>query len=110
MSSLLRALTLITLALTTPPARAGEAGPGAHHASGPALADYLRARLAEASGDRAGALEALRHALVHDPSSPQLHMSYAEALARSGELVEAEAEARRALLLAPHGPAAPTPG
>ncbi len=105
MSSLLRALTLITLAVTTLPARAGEAGPGTHRASGPALADYLRARLAEASGDRAGALEALRHALVHDPSSPQLRMSYAEALARSGDLVEAEAEARRALLLAPHGPA-----
>jgi tetratricopeptide (TPR) repeat protein len=105
LSSLLRALTLIMLAVATLLARAGEAVPDAPRASGPALADYLRARLADASGDRAGALEALRHALVHDPSSPQLRMSYAEALARSGELGEAEAEARRALLLAPHGPA-----
>ncbi|HEX7624611.1 MAG TPA: tetratricopeptide repeat protein, partial [Anaeromyxobacteraceae bacterium] len=105
MSSLLRALTLIMLAVATLPARAGEVVPDVPRASGPALADYLRARLAGASGDRAGALEALRHALVHDPLSPQLRMSYAEALARSGELVEAEAEARRALLLAPHGPA-----
>jgi len=99
------ALTLIMLASATPSARAAEAGPGDHRASGPALADYLRARLAETNGDRAGALEALRHALVHDPASPQLRMSFAEALARSGELAEAEAEARRALLLAPHGPA-----
>ena len=105
MSPLFFALTLLTLAVATLPARAAEAGPGDHRASGPALADYLRARLAEANGDRAGALEALRHALVHDPASPQLRMSFAEALARSGELVEAEAEAHRALLLAPNGPA-----
>jgi len=100
LSPLFSALTLITLAVATLPARAAEAGPGDHRASGPALADYLRARLAEANGDRAGALEALRHALVHDPTSPQLRMSFAEALARSGDLVEAEAEAHRA----------PTPG
>ena len=105
MSPLFFALTLLTLAVATPPARAAAEGPGDHRASGPALADYLRARLAEANGDRAGALEALRHALVHDPASPQLRMSFAEALARSGELVEAEAEAHRALLLAPNGPA-----
>lgn len=100
MSHLLRAVVLLALAAGA--ARAASEPP---RASGPALADYVRARLAEAHGDHAAAAAALRHALAHDPQSPQLHMSYAEALAHVGELAAAEPEARRAVELAPAGPA-----
>ncbi|GEJ55506.1 tetratricopeptide repeat protein [Anaeromyxobacter diazotrophicus] len=102
MSHLLRALPLLALAAAAP----ARAAPAPQRASAPAIADYVRARLAEASGDHAAALEALRRALLHDPQSAQLHLSYAETLARTGDLAAAEAEARRALELAPSGPAA----
>jgi tetratricopeptide (TPR) repeat protein len=75
------------------------------HVSSSAIAEYVRARLAEGAGDRAAALEALRLALVHDPASPQLRIAYADALARAGKLDRAEGEARRAIELAPPGAA-----
>ena len=106
MSHLLRALPLIGLVAAAPAWPAGGVPSAPPGASGPAIADYLRARLAAASGDHGAALEALRRALLHDPQSPQLHLSYAEELARAGEVPAAEAEARRALQLAPTGPAA----
>jgi len=80
--------------------------PSERHVSGSAIAEYVRARLAEGAGDRAAALDALRLALVHDPSSPQLRIAYAEALAHAGQLDRAEGEARRAGELAPSGAAA----
>ncbi len=75
-------------------------------ASGAAIERYLAARLADAAGDHAGAVEALRMALVHDPDSPQLRVAYAEALARAGRAENAEREARRAVHLAEEGTAA----
>jgi tetratricopeptide (TPR) repeat protein len=104
LSHLSRALALLALVAAAP---ARPAPPAASPpASAAAIADYLRARLAEGAGDHDGALEALRRALVHDPLSPQLHITYGEALGRAGDLQAAEAEARRALELAPSGPAA----
>jgi tetratricopeptide (TPR) repeat protein len=79
-------------------------------ASARAIALYLKARLAAAEGDRRGALDALRLALVHDPTSAQLRVSYADALARAGRLDAAQAEAERALELAPGGGAAAVDG
>ncbi len=68
-------------------------------ASSAALSRYLSARLAEAAGDHAGAIADLRAAILHDPDSPQLRITYAETLARAGRLEPAEEEARRALAL-----------
>jgi tetratricopeptide (TPR) repeat protein len=59
--------------------------------------------LAEGAGNQVEAIEALRLALVQDPESPQLRISYAEVLARAGRLTAAEAEARRAVELAGPG-------
>lgn len=98
------ALSAAAAARAAPPAPSAAAAPP--RASGAAIAEYVRARLAEGTGDHAAALEALRRALLHDPASAQLHLSYAEVLARAGELLAAEAEARRALELAPSGAAA----
>jgi tetratricopeptide (TPR) repeat protein len=75
-------------------------------ASGVAIAQYLRARLADSAGHGAAALDALRLALAHDPESPQLRVVYAEALARAGDVDRAEVEARQAVKLAPAGAAA----
>ncbi len=75
-------------------------------ASGVAIAQYLRARLADSAGHGAAALHALKLALAHDPESPQLRVVYAEALARSGNVDRAEVEARQAVKLAPAGAAA----
>jgi len=75
-------------------------------ASGPAVAEYLRARLAQGVDDWARAAEALKLAVVHDPDSSQLRVSYAEALAHVGRLGPAEVEARRAVDLAKGGAAA----
>jgi len=77
-----------------------------HWASAKAIQHYLESRLAAAEGDRHRALDALRLALTHDPLSPQLRTSYAEALARSGRLDAAQGEALLALELAPSGAAA----
>ena len=89
-------------ALTTAAAAAGgappaEPAPAARRASAPAIADYVRARLAAGRGEVTAPAEALRSAVSHDPASPQLRTSLAEALARAGRLAEAEGEARRAL-------------
>jgi tetratricopeptide (TPR) repeat protein len=75
-------------------------------ASAKAIAAYLDARLAAGDGDRHRVLDALRLALVHDPLSPQLRTSYAEALARAGRVDAALGEALRAIELAPRGAAA----
>ena len=118
MPSLLRLALLVWLAPASlafagePSAAKGSEPSGAknsrapHRASARAIAQYLRARLADSARDHAAAVEALRLALAYDPDSPQLHLSYADALARFGQGERAEAEARRALELAPSGPAA----
>jgi tetratricopeptide (TPR) repeat protein len=78
------------------------------HAYAAAIGCYLSARLSESSGDPAGAVEALGAALVQDPDSPQLHVAYAEALARAGRVERAESEARRGVDLSQAGTAAAT--
>ncbi len=88
------------------PARAAPrvpAGEGA--ASARAIGHYLRARLALQANDLPAALRELRLALPHEPSSPVLRTTYAEVLARSGELPQAEREARAAVALGPAGSA-----
>jgi len=95
----------------TPALALAQAGGGTNaqkgpHASARAIAQYLRARLAEGARDHAAEVEALKLALVYDPDSPQLHTTYAEALLRFGQGERAEAEVRRALELAPGGAAA----
>jgi tetratricopeptide (TPR) repeat protein len=75
--------------------------------SAPAVAHYLRARLAMSQDDGATAVEELRLALAHDEESPHLHVAFAEALARNGDRERAEGEARRALELARGGPVEP---
>jgi tetratricopeptide (TPR) repeat protein len=95
---------------TTPPPETADAAPPPpaqeRRASGEAIAQYLRARLADGAGDKTGAIDALRMALVHDPDSPQLRIAYAEALARAGQVERAEAEAQRALEMGLSGAAA----
>ncbi len=106
----LSAVVLATACAAARPAPGAAAAPAPaeeRRASGAAIAQYLRARLAEAAGDGAAAVKALELALVHDPGSPQLQVAYAEALARAGHVDRAEGAARRAVQLAPpHGAAA----
>ncbi|HET9599063.1 MAG TPA: tetratricopeptide repeat protein [Anaeromyxobacteraceae bacterium] len=100
------ALSIALLHVACAAARpAPDAAREAHWASGKAIALYLEARLAAADGDRQRVLDALRLALVHDPTSPQLRTSYAEALARAGRVDAALGEALRAIELAPRGAA-----
>ncbi len=99
--------TACTAARRVPgPAVAPAPASSERRASGVAIAQYVRARLADAAGDGAAARDALKLALAHDPESPQLRVVYAEALARAGHGDRAEAEARRAVELAPPGAAA----
>jgi|GEM_PF-4035549 len=58
---------------------------------------YLRARIAEANGDNAAALEELRQALAFDPESAELRLAVGWIHARDGDLEAAAAEAERAL-------------
>ena len=90
---LVLSLTVVTAACasTRPvPSVARAEGRGERRASAGAIERYLSARLSESAGDPAGAVEALRVALVNDPGSPQLHVAHAEALARVGRVVLAE--------------------
>lgn len=105
---LLYAVAACVRAAAASPAAAGASPDAApdRTASGAAIAEYVRARLAEGRGDSEGAIRALRRALVDDPESPQLRISYAEALARGAHLDAAEGEARRAVELARAGAAA----
>jgi tetratricopeptide (TPR) repeat protein len=99
-----RLIAVALLAATGVPVAAVGAEPSATQsppvgrpASPGAIAEYVRARLAEITGDAPAALEALRRALAHDPESAQLRISYAQALARAGRLEAGEGEARRAV-------------
>jgi Flp pilus assembly protein TadD len=76
---------------------------GERYASARAIGHYLDARSAARAGDAARAAEHLRLAVTYDEESPELRVSLAEALAEAGRLDAAEAEARRALELAPGG-------
>src|SRR5689334_3233100 len=69
-------------------------------ASPQAIASYLDAHRRLRGGDAAGAVESLRVAVAHDEGCPELRLSLAQALAESGRLDRAEAEARRAVELA----------
>jgi len=76
-------------------------------ASAKAYAAYLRGRQAELQSDWRAALEAYRLAVEADPGAPILHVALAEASARTGDIYRADEEARKAIALAPDGPAAP---
>ncbi|HET8725631.1 MAG TPA: tetratricopeptide repeat protein [Anaeromyxobacteraceae bacterium] len=108
-------LLVAVAALAAAPALAAPGAPGAI-GSGPGVpngpvsaraeAAYLRGRLAEQQSDWRAALDAYRAAVEADPAAPALRVSLAEALARTGHLQRADAEARRAIELDPSGPAA----
>jgi tetratricopeptide (TPR) repeat protein len=102
---------------TTPPPQRRQADPDAigevrrspaagRFASARAMAHYLTARGKAATGDLAGATEELRLAVAYDDQSPELRSAYAEALATTGKILAAEAEARRSLALSGEGRAA----
>lgn len=82
------------------------AAPDGRYASGRAVGHYLAARLKAARGDFVGAAEELRLAAAYDDGSAELHAAHAEALAMTGRLDAAAAEARRALALDGEGRAA----
>lgn len=66
----------------------------------------LRAQAAQRAGDAAGAVAALREALVYDPESAFLHTALADRLLRLGRVGDAEDELKRALQQdAAHAPA-----
>jgi tetratricopeptide (TPR) repeat protein len=76
---------------------------GQRFASPRAISHYLEAHRRARAGDAAGAAHHLRLAVTYDEQSPELRVSYAEALAATGELGRAEGEARRALELSADG-------
>ncbi len=80
--------------------------PGDRFASARAIAHYVEARRAARAGDLPKAVEHLRLAVTYDDESPELRVSLAAALADTGRLEAAEAEARRAVELASEGPTA----
>lgn len=82
------------------------AAPPGRYASGRAMGHYLAARLKAAAGDAVAAAEELRLAVAYDDASAELRAAHAEALAMTGRLEAAEAEARRALELDGEGRAA----
>jgi Flp pilus assembly protein TadD len=86
--------------------REARRGGGERFASARAFAHYLDARRHARDGDVAGTVEHLRLAVTYDEDSPELRVSLAGALAETGELGQAEGEARRALELSAMGPTA----
>jgi len=103
-------LLLIAALLAAAPTAAPIAAPGLAtpqpKASARAYAQYLRGRQAEQQSDWRRALEAYRAAVEADPRSAPLRVALAEAWARTGDLVRAEAEARKAIELDDGGPSA----
>jgi tetratricopeptide (TPR) repeat protein len=71
-----------------------------------AIGHYLAARLKILAGDLVGAAEELRLAVAYDDQSAELRAASAEALAMTGRLEAAEAEARHALERSQEGRAA----
>jgi predicted Zn-dependent protease len=111
-----RATYLLLLAVAAGPAwaqRPAAANPPAHvdpealregqaparMASAEAIGHYLEARRLEREGEWRGAAAELDQAVIFDERSPDLRAALAEALALSGQLPRAEAEARRAVAL-----------
>lgn len=82
------------------------AGPAGRHASGRAMGHYLAARQKAAAGDLIAAAEELRLAVAYDDASAELRAAHADALALTGRLEAAEAQARKALELDGEGRAA----
>jgi len=77
--------------------------PGAEpaYASPNAYRHYLRAKVAEASGDATAAIDELRLALAFDPESAELQLAIGWIHAREGHLGAAAAAAERAVRLEP---------
>jgi tetratricopeptide (TPR) repeat protein len=76
------------------------------YSSASAYAHFLRARLLALQGEHAKSVEQLRLALASDPGRPELVLALAEAQARSGSPVRAEATVRGLLERRPdHVPA-----
>ena len=76
------------------------------YSSASAYAHFLRARLLALQGEHARSVEQLRLALASDPGRPELVLALAEAQARSGSPVRAEATVRGLLERRPdHVPA-----
>lgn len=67
---------------------------------------YLVGRLALAKGDLAGAEQALRTALLHDPAAPEPWLALADVAEASGDEVEERRRAQEAARLAPDRPEA----
>lgn len=84
----------------TPPGRSANEAGSRRWASARAIAGYLEAHRRARGGDPRGAVDALRLAVAHDETSPELRVSLAEALLELDRLDAAEAEARKALELA----------
>jgi tetratricopeptide (TPR) repeat protein len=82
------------------------AAPAGRFASGRAMGHYLVSRQKAAAGDLVGAAEELRLAVAYDDASAELRAAHAEALALTGRLEAAEAQARKALALDGEGRAA----
>jgi tetratricopeptide (TPR) repeat protein len=78
-------------------AEARARGPRAPPAA--AVAEYVEGRRLAREGDWRGAAAALRLAVAYDEESAELRAALAEALAQSGQLPQAEEEARRAIAL-----------
>src|SRR4051794_31723146 len=113
-----RAALVVLAALVA--ARAAEAAPRRHvdpeaigearrnagerFASARAISHYVEARRAVRSGDVSKAAEHLRLAVTYDDRSAELRVSLAETLAESGQLEQADVEARRAVEQAQGGP------
>jgi len=73
-------------------------GGGSSRFSSPfAYRHYLRARLAEASGDLRRALRELRQAAAYDFDSAELRLALGQIYARLGDLDQAELEMKRAI-------------
>ncbi len=85
---------------------ARRAPPIGRSASPRAIAHYVEARRRALAGDWAGSAEELKLAVAYDEDSPELRVSLAQALALTGQIDPAEAEARRALELDRSGPSA----
>ena len=89
------------------PDAAGEAQLPGRSASAWAIGHYLEAQRLEREGDWRGAAAELELAVAFDDRSPDLRVALAEALALSGQIPKAEAEAGRAVELSRGaGPAA----
>lgn len=82
------------------------AAQGGRFASGRAIGHYLVARQRAVAGDLVAAAEELRLAVAYDDTSAELRAAHAEALALTGRLEAAEAQARKALELDGEGRAA----